>query len=145
MQRFKETKSQVRQWIEDEGYLESGLQRPATASGYMRKGEGQRRGPGCRESMLEVRGLADVEKREKVRACEMCNMYIHIYKYAYQILTCKYQQQHANANLHTHTNTYIYTHISTYIHTCVLTHRHTRTHTNIHIQHTYTHTHTYIP
>jgi hypothetical protein len=44
MQRFKETKSQVRQWIENEGYVkphgEGELQRPATASGYIRKGEG---------------------------------------------------------------------------------------------------------
>jgi hypothetical protein len=93
MQRFKDTKSQVREWIEKEGYMqpqgEGALQRPATASGYIRKGEGesseilavpngrasahsgrnspgQRRGPACRESMLEVRGITEVQKREKV-------------------------------------------------------------------------------
>ena len=47
MQRFKDTKSQVRQWIENEGYVQpmqaapGDLQRPATASGYIRKGEGK--------------------------------------------------------------------------------------------------------
>ena len=76
MQKFKDTQSQVRQWIEEEGYLQpastnmgggGALQRPATAGGYIRKGDGQKRGPACRESILEVRGLAEVEKREKMK------------------------------------------------------------------------------
>ena len=78
MQRFKDTSSQVRRWIQEEGYLHQQggaadggrgampTQRPASAGGYIRKGEGQRRGPSCRESMLEVRGIADVDRRQKV-------------------------------------------------------------------------------
>ncbi len=77
MERFKDTKSQVRQWIQDEGYLhpqraagasEGAMHRPASAGGYIRKGEGQRRGPSCRDSILEVRGIAEVDRREKVPA-----------------------------------------------------------------------------
>ncbi len=80
LQRFKDTTSQVRRWIQEEGYLhQQGVaadggrgamptQRPASAGGYIRKGEGQRRGPSCRESMLEVRGIADVDRRQKVPA-----------------------------------------------------------------------------
>jgi hypothetical protein len=77
MERFKDTKSQVRQWIQDEGYLhpqraagasEGAMHRPASAGGYIRKGEGQRRGPSCRDSVLEVRGIAEVDRREKVPA-----------------------------------------------------------------------------
>ena len=76
MQKFKDAKSQVREWIEREGYLhpqgigstgEGAMQRPATAGGYIRKGEGQRRGPASRDSILEVRGLTDIEKREKLK------------------------------------------------------------------------------
>ena len=75
MHRFKETQSQVRKWIEDEGYLrpqgvsedESAMQRPATAGGYIRKGEGQRRGPACRDSIFEVRGITQVDQREKTK------------------------------------------------------------------------------
>eukprot|EP00802_Teleaulax_amphioxeia_P016045 Tamp_16152.p1 GENE.Tamp_16152~~Tamp_16152.p1 ORF type:complete len:327 (+),score=74.61 Tamp_16152:1-981(+) len=79
MQRFKDTSSQVRRWIQEEGYLHQQggaadggrgampTQRPASAGGYIRKGEGQRRGPSCRESMLEVRGIADVDRRQKMK------------------------------------------------------------------------------
>ena len=76
MQKFKDAKSQVREWIEREGYLhpqgvgstgEGAMQRPATTGGYIRKGEGQRRGPASRDSILEVRGLTDIEKREKLK------------------------------------------------------------------------------
>ena len=55
MQRFQGAQSQVRKWIEEEGYCMKpkgteggGMQRPATSGGYMRKGAGQSRGPASR-------------------------------------------------------------------------------------------------
>ena len=44
-----------------------GMQRPATSGGYMRKGAGQSRGPASRESIVEVRGIGNIEPREKTR------------------------------------------------------------------------------
>ena len=74
MQRFQGAQSQVRKWIEEEGYCMKpkgteggGMQRPATSGGCMRKGAGQSRGPASRESIVEVRGIGNIEPREKTR------------------------------------------------------------------------------